>query len=72
MKDNFIIKIETWHKPDLGTIENVSKQISTVTSDLYDQSLYDLLTVFFIFIFLCCLGAQVGQLHVEGCNCCAH
>lgn len=59
MKDNFIIKIETWHKPDLGTIENVSKQISTVTSDL---SLYDLLTVFcFVFILLRCLGAQVGQ-----------
>ncbi|XP_029533955.2 phosphatidylinositol transfer protein beta isoform-like isoform X1 [Oncorhynchus nerka] len=25
MKDDFIIKIETWHKPDLGTLENVHK-----------------------------------------------
>lgn len=25
MKDDFMIKIETWHKPDMGTIENVSK-----------------------------------------------
>lgn len=24
MKDDFFIKIETWHKPDLGTLENVS------------------------------------------------
>lgn len=25
MKDDFMIKIETWHKPDMGTMENVSK-----------------------------------------------
>ncbi|XP_048045631.1 phosphatidylinositol transfer protein beta isoform isoform X4 [Megalobrama amblycephala] len=25
MKDDFFIKIETWHKPDLGTLENVHK-----------------------------------------------
>lgn len=25
MKDDFMIKIETWHKPDMGTIENVSR-----------------------------------------------
>lgn len=24
MKDDFFIKIETWHKPDIGTTENVS------------------------------------------------
>ena len=24
MKDNFLIQIETWHKPDLGEQENVS------------------------------------------------
>lgn len=24
MKDDFLIKIETWHKPDLGKQENVS------------------------------------------------
>lgn len=23
MKDDFFIKIETWHKPDLGTTDNV-------------------------------------------------
>lgn len=23
MKDNFLIKIETWHKPDTGHLENV-------------------------------------------------
>lgn len=25
MKDDFMIEIKTWHKPDLGTLENVSK-----------------------------------------------
>ena len=25
MKDNFLIKIETWHKPDTGHLENVIK-----------------------------------------------
>ena len=25
MKDDFMIKIETWHKPDMGTVENVSE-----------------------------------------------
>ena len=25
MKDDFMIKIETWHKPDMGTVENVSQ-----------------------------------------------
>lgn len=24
MKEDFLIKIETWHKPDLGALENVS------------------------------------------------
>lgn len=24
MKDDFFIKIETWHKPDFGNLENVS------------------------------------------------
>lgn len=24
MKENFLIKIETWHKPDMGHLENVS------------------------------------------------
>lgn len=24
MKDNFMIKIETWHKPDMGEQDNVS------------------------------------------------
>lgn len=34
MKDDFFIKIETWHKPDTGTTENVSVNtqfISTFT-----------------------------------------
>lgn len=26
MKDNFLVMIETWHKPDLGEQDNVSKQ----------------------------------------------
>lgn len=26
MKDDFMIKIETWHKPDMGTVENVSEK----------------------------------------------
>ncbi len=25
MKDDFMIKIETWHKPDMGSLENVSE-----------------------------------------------
>ncbi|XP_030273575.1 phosphatidylinositol transfer protein beta isoform-like isoform X1 [Sparus aurata] len=45
MKDNFIIKIETWHKPDLGTIENVHKldsdtwkDVTVVPIDIADRS----------------------------------
>lgn len=26
MKDDFMIKIETWHKPDMGFTENVSDE----------------------------------------------
>lgn len=28
MKENFLIQIETWHKPDLGEQENVSEILS--------------------------------------------
>lgn len=28
MKDNFMIMIETWHKPDFGNQENVSGSLS--------------------------------------------
>ncbi|XP_061673672.1 phosphatidylinositol transfer protein beta isoform-like [Syngnathoides biaculeatus] len=45
MKDNFLIRIETWHKPDLGTQENVHKldrsswqQVSVVPIDIADRS----------------------------------
>ncbi|XP_019740819.1 phosphatidylinositol transfer protein beta isoform isoform X3 [Hippocampus comes] len=45
MKDNFLIKIETWHKPDLGTQENVHKldrstwqQVAVVPIDIADRS----------------------------------
>ncbi|XP_057688445.1 phosphatidylinositol transfer protein beta isoform-like [Corythoichthys intestinalis] len=45
MKDNFLIKIETWHKPDLGTQENVHKldrsswqQVTVVPIDIADGS----------------------------------
>uniref|UniRef100_A0A3B4VDR9 Phosphatidylinositol transfer protein beta isoform n=1 Tax=Seriola dumerili TaxID=41447 RepID=A0A3B4VDR9_SERDU len=45
MKDNFFIKIETWHKPDLGTQENVHKldygawqNVSVVPIDITDRS----------------------------------
>ncbi|XP_032366894.1 phosphatidylinositol transfer protein beta isoform isoform X3 [Etheostoma spectabile] len=45
MKDNFFIKIETWHKPDLGTQENVHKldgstwdSVSVVPIDIADRS----------------------------------
>lgn len=31
MKDDFMIKIETWHKPDMGTLENVSKSTARDT-----------------------------------------
>ncbi|KAF3851116.1 hypothetical protein F7725_012888 [Dissostichus mawsoni] len=35
MKDNFFIKIETWHKPDLGTQEN---NVAVVPIDIADRS----------------------------------
>ncbi|KAG7243858.1 hypothetical protein INR49_006012 [Caranx melampygus] len=45
MKDNFFIKIETWHKPDLGMQENVHKldnstwqNVSVVPIDIADRS----------------------------------
>uniref|UniRef100_A0A3Q0SIC3 Phosphatidylinositol transfer protein beta isoform n=1 Tax=Amphilophus citrinellus TaxID=61819 RepID=A0A3Q0SIC3_AMPCI len=46
MKDDFMIKIETWHKPDLGTQENVHKldsstwqNVTVVPIDIADRSL---------------------------------
>ncbi|TNN82292.1 Phosphatidylinositol transfer protein beta isoform [Liparis tanakae] len=45
MKDNFFIKIETWHKPDLGTQENVHQldsstwqNVVVVPIDIADRS----------------------------------
>ncbi|XP_072244349.1 phosphatidylinositol transfer protein beta isoform [Leuresthes tenuis] len=45
MKDNFFIKIETWHKPDMGTQENVHKldsstweSVTVVPIDIADRS----------------------------------
>uniref|UniRef100_A0A1A8QS99 Phosphatidylinositol transfer protein beta isoform n=1 Tax=Nothobranchius pienaari TaxID=704102 RepID=A0A1A8QS99_9TELE len=45
MKDSFFIKIETWHKPDLGTQENVHKldsstwqNVAVVPIDIADRS----------------------------------
>ncbi|KAK2837497.1 hypothetical protein Q5P01_014709 [Channa striata] len=45
MKDSFFIKIETWHKPDLGTQENVHKldnstweNVTVVPIDIADRS----------------------------------
>uniref|UniRef100_A0A8C7Z973 Phosphatidylinositol transfer protein beta isoform n=1 Tax=Oryzias sinensis TaxID=183150 RepID=A0A8C7Z973_9TELE len=45
MKDNFFIKIETWHKPDMGTQENVHnldastwKNVTVVPIDIADRS----------------------------------
>jgi len=45
MKDDFFIKIETWHKPDLGTLENVHgldpntwKTVEIVHIDIADRS----------------------------------
>ncbi|KAM7018342.1 phosphatidylinositol transfer protein beta isoform-like isoform 1-T1 [Tautogolabrus adspersus] len=45
MKDDFFIKIETWHKPDLGTQENVHKldsytwqNVAVVPIDIADRS----------------------------------
>ncbi|MFT7818376.1 phosphatidylinositol transfer protein alpha isoform [Arapaima gigas] len=45
MKDNFLIKIETWHKPDLGTLENVHgldpetwKKVDVVYIDIGDRN----------------------------------
>ncbi|XP_031664230.1 phosphatidylinositol transfer protein alpha isoform-like isoform X3 [Oncorhynchus kisutch] len=48
MKDNFLIKIETWHKPDLGQQENVHgldadtwKKVDVVHIDIADRSQVD-------------------------------
>uniref|UniRef100_A0A3B3QFI2 Phosphatidylinositol transfer protein alpha isoform n=1 Tax=Paramormyrops kingsleyae TaxID=1676925 RepID=A0A3B3QFI2_9TELE len=48
MKDNFLIKIETWHKPDLGTQENVHgldadtwKKVDVVHLDIADRNQVD-------------------------------
>ncbi|KAG8450755.1 hypothetical protein GDO86_003142 [Hymenochirus boettgeri] len=45
MKDDFLIKIETWHKPDLGTLDNVHKlepdvwkSVEVVHIDIADRS----------------------------------
>ncbi|KQK75639.1 phosphatidylinositol transfer protein beta isoform [Amazona aestiva] len=45
MKDDFFIKIETWHKPDLGTSENVHnldpntwKTVEVVHIDIADRT----------------------------------
>lgn len=45
MKDNFLIQIDTWHKPDLGTQENVHglapdvwKKVEVVPIDIADRS----------------------------------
>uniref|UniRef100_A0A3B3BX13 Phosphatidylinositol transfer protein beta isoform n=1 Tax=Oryzias melastigma TaxID=30732 RepID=A0A3B3BX13_ORYME len=45
MKDNFFIKIETWHKPDMGTQDNVHnldastwKNVAVVPIDIADRS----------------------------------
>lgn len=45
MKEDFLIKIETWHKPDLGTLENVHKlepeawkHVEVVYIDIADRS----------------------------------
>ncbi|KAJ0061632.1 hypothetical protein NL108_005681, partial [Boleophthalmus pectinirostris] len=45
MKDNFLIKIETWHKPDMGHLENVHgldpetwKKVDVVYIDIADRS----------------------------------
>ncbi|KAB0401941.1 hypothetical protein E2I00_019355, partial [Balaenoptera physalus] len=45
MKEDFLIKIETWHKPDLGTQENVHKlepeawkHVEAVYIDIADRS----------------------------------
>uniref|UniRef100_A0A3B1JYA1 Phosphatidylinositol transfer protein beta isoform n=1 Tax=Astyanax mexicanus TaxID=7994 RepID=A0A3B1JYA1_ASTMX len=45
MKDDFMIKIETWHKPDMGSLENVHdldpetwKTVEVVPIDIADRS----------------------------------
>ncbi|XP_078404427.1 phosphatidylinositol transfer protein alpha isoform-like [Cetorhinus maximus] len=45
MKDDFLIKIETWHKPDMGNVENVHslepntwKNVEVVHIDIADRS----------------------------------
>lgn len=36
MKDNFMIKIETWHKPDIGHLENVTATGTAATAARLD------------------------------------
>lgn len=41
MKDNFLIKIETWHKPDMGHLENVTMKrtqtLGTAVSECFSS-----------------------------------
>lgn len=44
MKDNFVIKIQTWHKPDMGAFENVHqldeetlKDVEVVSTDIANK-----------------------------------
>ncbi len=39
MKDNFLIMIETWHKPDLGEQDNVSREPTLCRYNLNKQQI---------------------------------
>ena len=40
MKDDFYIKIETWHKPDTGLLENVSPPAELFHMEQSDRCLH--------------------------------
>lgn len=54
MKEDFLIKIETWHKPDLGTQENVSITLQEPRLQALGRSLW-------------ALPVAVGSLHEVLC-----
>lgn len=65
MKDDFFIKIETWHKPNLGTLENISCNSSL----LAQKSLENGITVFGLFCYqqseVTCMILATGHLRLS-------
>lgn len=69
MKENFLIKIETWHKPDMGHQENVSTLYLAERSLLGSRFLRVTECDFECVFRLACAGARSGPWHLEEGGC---